>query len=54
MKKKPEHGVCQFCGCTDLHACVIQREPCAWLDEEHTVCTNPKCFAKLRKAVMAS
>ena len=36
-------GVCRVCGCTDADckSCVEATGwPCAWLDEEHTICSR--------------
>lgn len=38
-----EPGVCRICGCTDAFGCI---EGCAWVDEEHTLCSNPECLQK--------
>jgi len=48
-------GVCKHCGCTERRACKVraagpaeigeQFEPCAWLDEDETVCTG--CIGNL-------
>lgn len=46
-----KRGTCRFCGCTELHACLLfDDEPCAWVDVAQTICTNPKCLAKARAA----
>jgi hypothetical protein len=43
---------CRVCGCTPLNPCLFAiggpgepLEPCAWLDSDHTLCTNPRCVA---------
>jgi len=42
---------CRVCGCTKLKPCLFSiapgepLEPCAWLDFDHTLCTNPRCVA---------
>lgn len=44
---------CRVCGCTETHPCVIRfededhQETCAWLDFDHTLCTNPLCVARV-------
>ena len=49
---------CHVCGCTELNPCIIdplfpfdgtsgQKEPCTWLDFDHTLCTNPRCVASV-------
>lgn len=48
VKPKPKSGTCRFCGCTETRACDVGIEgACAWVDKEHTVCSNPKCLRKL-------
>ncbi|MBZ5522235.1 MAG: hypothetical protein LAP21_08335 [Acidobacteriia bacterium] len=45
-------GVCRYCNCTDTRPCVlgVVTEPpgntCSWIDQEHTVCSNPECVKK--------
>jgi hypothetical protein len=48
------NGVCRVCGCTDVMPCTIlswddpsQVVQCAWLDEAHTLCSNPACVAEV-------
>lgn len=37
---------CQVCGCTELKPCVLDAgEPCAWVDFDHSLCSNPRCIA---------
>ncbi len=44
-------GKCRVCGCTALRPCLVQiaqGEPlvsCAWIDFDHTVCSNFRCIA---------
>ena len=40
-----DEGVCRFCGCTASDAC---DPPCAWANEERTVCDAPVCLEKFR------
>lgn len=36
---------CEFCGCTELHACELDSGPCWWFHVGAvSVCTNPKCI----------
>lgn len=38
-------GRCRYCSCTEDNACrLADNEPCAWWDEERTVCSNPRCI----------
>lgn len=47
------NGVCRVCGCTDVLPCVVEVNDfhpeglCAWLDEAHTLCSNPRCVAEV-------
>jgi len=44
---KPKPGICRFCGCTETTPCDVGVEgACAWVDEPHTVCSNPKCLRR--------
>lgn len=36
-------GRCRYCRCTDERACP---EGCWWIDQEHTVCSNPRCVQR--------
>ena len=39
---------CRVCGCTELNPCITDAgEPCAWLDFDHTLCSNPQCVARI-------
>lgn len=46
----PREGTCRICGCTDTNACAPFKawdgtvRPCAWADEERTLCDNPSCL----------
>jgi hypothetical protein len=46
-------GTCRICGCTELEPCVFSTDrhdpdaTCAWLDAEHTLCTNPLCVGQV-------
>jgi hypothetical protein len=46
-----EAGKCRVCGCTELNPCMSRGgdgepiETCAWLDFDHTLCTNLRCVA---------
>jgi len=48
--KKPQPGRCQFCRCTDDHACDLGFDTCAWANRDYTVCSNPKCLQKAKAA----
>ena len=51
-KQRARKGTCRFCGCTERRACVIgflDDESCAWADSTKTLCTNPRCLAKVSK-----
>jgi hypothetical protein len=42
--KADPDGVCKFCRCISVAACILPNgEPCAWFTEN--VCTNPACVA---------
>ena len=46
-------GRCRVCGCTELQPCLLEDElPCAWLDLERTLCTNPRCVGQVPIAVL--
>ena len=36
---EPTRGVCRMCGCTENRACLDNGHPCAWADEEETLCS---------------
>lgn len=36
-------GICRFCGCVDERACP---GGCAWIDDEHTVCSSLACYPR--------
>jgi hypothetical protein len=46
-------GKCRICGCSELRPCLFKIEPghplvaCAWIDEERTLCSNPRCVAEI-------
>jgi hypothetical protein len=45
-----ESGKCRVCGCTEMRACAIaagdgQLTACWWVDQAHTLCSNPPCIA---------
>lgn len=46
-----EAGKCRVCGCTDINPCLSDGgdgkplEACAWLDFDHTLCSNLRCVA---------
>lgn len=50
LVKHPISGVCQFCGCTEEKACLVQtndgEQPCSWWDAKHTVCSYVDCITK--------
>jgi ParB/RepB/Spo0J family partition protein len=53
----PKKGTCRFCGCTEKKACKVrtipgskQTQPCSWIDATKTICSNPECVAKAKKA----
>jgi hypothetical protein len=44
---KPKPGTCRFCGCTETTPCNVGVEgACAWVDKQHTVCSNLKCLRR--------
>jgi len=50
--------ICRHCGCTENNPCrVYPGEPCNWMDNTRTVCSNPSCVnaeaARKRRAVAA-
>jgi hypothetical protein len=45
MKVVP--GACRYCGCTESNPCTTETgEPCAWFDNDRTVCTAPGCIGQ--------
>jgi hypothetical protein len=46
-------GKCRVCGCSELNPClyqIAQGEPlaaCAWMDFDHTLCSNFRCIAEV-------
>lgn len=40
-------GKCRVCGCTENHSCLVDGEPCAWLDADRTLCSNWRCVAQI-------
>ena len=37
-------GICRVCGCTELDACLNEwGDPCAWDNDEETLCDNELC-----------
>ena len=54
-------GVCHQCGCTESTPCILGgldltsgqmvTMPCAWLDDDRDLCTNPDCIKKAYHAV---
>jgi len=44
---------CRVCGCSKLRPCLLfvapgsPLVPCAWLDFDHTLCTNPLCVGAI-------
>ncbi len=41
---KPKSGLCRFCGCGESTPCISkQGQPCAWMDNAKTLCSNPAC-----------
>jgi hypothetical protein len=41
---------CRVCGCTEETPCAIEDDegnvaPCCWIDFDHTLCSNPHCWA---------
>lgn len=46
-----QKGVCRICGCTDDHAChLLSGWPCSWVNNTHTLCSNPDCIRKAKAA----
>lgn len=45
-------GICRLCGCTENSPCILgsDYETCAWVDAEQTLCSNPRCIAKVELA----
>jgi hypothetical protein len=44
MSKVVVPNKCRVCGCTEEMPCDLgECGPCAWLDFDHTVCTNLLC-----------
>lgn len=41
----PVPGVCRVCGCVEEAACQTAEGPCAWANEERTLCDSPDCLA---------
>jgi hypothetical protein len=48
------NGVCRICGCTDVLPCTLNQDDdsvpldvCQWMDEAHTLCSNPRCVANV-------
>lgn len=45
----PAAGKCQYCGCTDDDVCLLglfsDQLVCRWVNDEHTICSNPECVA---------
>jgi hypothetical protein len=41
-------GVCRFCGCTDIHACLdpVTKHGCHWTDPRKTICSALECRVK--------
>lgn len=44
-------GKCRVCGCSELKPCLFRTQPghpvmaCSWIDEQRTLCSNPRCVA---------
>ncbi len=49
VKALSSPGVCNLCGCTDDHAC---DGGCAWVDDEHTICT--RCVERSLQLALAN
>lgn len=47
-------GVCRSCGCQEDDPCLTGRGPCAWADDDRTLCTACETPAELLRAVRAS
>jgi len=47
------NGVCRVCGCTDVMPCEVEPNDinpsgtCQWMDDAHTLCSNPRCVANV-------
>lgn len=40
--------ICQVCGCTGHLPCLLENgEACSWLDPAHSLCSNPRCVARI-------
>ena len=48
-RKRPQRGVCRFCGCTAWCACP---GGCYWVDAAHTVCSE--CVGELPALKLAA
>ena len=33
-------GLCRVCGCQESLPCVVAGEPCGWVDQSRTLCSN--------------
>jgi hypothetical protein len=46
-------GKCRVCGCSQLKPCLLQIAPgepliaCAWIDFDHTLCSNFRCIGTI-------
>lgn len=51
-------GICKYCGCSDERPCLVPAadgqttQPCAWLDDEATLCTG--CVSKFSEEELKS
>ncbi|RUT38720.1 hypothetical protein EJP82_26775 [Paenibacillus anaericanus] len=43
---------CRVCGCTDNNACVNEKGPCSWANEEHDLCSA--CVNDQEKTILYS
>lgn len=51
LQGKRVPGQCQFCGCTEDHACMLGGDaprPCSWASPERTCCNNHDCVRRLK------
>lgn len=32
-------GICIYCRCTDMNACITEDGPCYWINKEQTICS---------------
>lgn len=45
-EQAPPERACRICGCTEPKACVVDGQPCSWIEKD--LCSNPKCVAAVK------